>query len=130
MVELRRSQLATPASNPKMMRKAAASDADEVFLDLEDSVAPSEKASARGHLIEAATEEDWSGTVLSFRMNGVETEWWYRDVIEVVSEAGEYIDDVIVPKVDGPGTVETVENLIGAVEMNAGLEPGSIGIEP
>jgi citrate lyase subunit beta/citryl-CoA lyase len=129
-VELRRTQLATPASDPNFMESASNSDADEVFLDLEDSVAPNAKAEAREPLIEAAVEHDWSGKILSYRINGIDTRWWYDDVIEVVSEAGEYIDDIIVPKVAGPSDVHTVENLLEQVEVNAGLEVGAIGLEP
>jgi citrate lyase subunit beta/citryl-CoA lyase len=127
---LRRTQLATPATDERMMHNAADSAADEVFLDLEDSVAPDEKAAAREPLITAAREEDWSDKVLSYRMNGVDTKWWYDDVIEVVTEAGEYIDDIIVPKVSNPSEVHTVENLLRQVEVNAGLEVGGIGLEP
>ena len=127
---LRRTQLATPATDERMMHNAADSAADEVFLDLEDSVAPDEKESAREPLITAAREEDWSDKVLSYRMNGVDTKWWYDDVIEVVTAAGEYIDDIIVPKVAGPSDVHTVENLLEQVEVNAGLEVGAIGLEP
>jgi citrate lyase subunit beta/citryl-CoA lyase len=129
-VELRRTQLATPASDPKFMESASKSDADEVFLDLEDSVAPNAKAEARDPLIEAAIEHDWSDKILSYRINGIDTRWWYDDVIEVVSEAGEYIDDIIIPKVAGPSDVHTVENLLEQVEVNAGLEVGGIGLEP
>ncbi len=129
-VTLRRTQLATPASDEKMMGKAAESDADEVFLDLEDSVAPDAKPDARGPLIEAANTHDWSGKVLSYRINGIDTQWWYDDLIEVVSEAGENIDDIIVPKVKGASDIHTVENLLTQVEVNAGLEVGAIGLEP
>ncbi len=129
-VTLRRTQLATPASDRKMMGSAADSDADEVFLDLEDSVAPDEKAAAREPLVEAATEEDWGDIILSYRINGIDTRWWYDDVIEVVSAAGEHIDDIIVPKVANPSEIHTVENLLEQVEVNAGLEVGAIGLEP
>jgi citrate lyase beta subunit len=128
--DLRRTQLAVPASDPKMMATAAESDADEVFLDLEDSVAPNAKVEAREPLIEAAREHDWSDTILSFRMNGIDTEWWYDDIIEVVGRAGEYIDDIVVPMVAGPSDVHTVENLLEGVEENNGLEIGAIGLEP
>jgi citrate lyase subunit beta/citryl-CoA lyase len=128
--DLRRTQLAVPASDPKMMANAAESDADEVFLDLEDSVAPNAKLEAREPLIEAAREHDWSDTILSFRMNGIDTEWWYDDIIEVVGRAGEYIDDIVVPMVAGPSDVHTVENLLEGVEENNGLEVGRIGLEP
>ena len=113
-----------------MMHSAADSDADEVFLDLEDSVAPNAKPDAREPLIEAAREEDWSDKVLSFRMNGIDTQWWYDDLITVVSEAGEFIDDIIVPKVKSASDVHTVENLLEQVEVNNGLEVGGIGLEP
>ena len=128
--ELRRTQLATPATNPGQMRSAAESDADEVFLDLEDSVAPNNKADAREPLIEAVEDADWSDTILAYRINGIDTRWWYDDVIEVISAVGERIDDVIVPKVKRPSDIHTVENLLEQVEVNAGLEVGSIGIEP
>ncbi len=129
-ITLRRTQLATPASEPGMMASAAESAADEVFLDLEDSVAPDAKAAAREPLIEAAHEQDWSDTVLSYRINGIDTQWWYNDVIEVVSHAGAAIDDIIIPKVKRPSDIHTVENLLEQVEVNAGLPVGEIGIEP
>jgi citrate lyase subunit beta/citryl-CoA lyase len=130
MTTLRRTQLAVPASDPKMMSTAAESDADEVFLDLEDSVAPDAKVEARETLIEAAREHDWSDTILSFRMNGIDTEWWYDDVIEVVGRAGGHLDDIVVPMVAGPSDVHTVENLLTQVEENNDLETGAIGLEP
>jgi citrate lyase subunit beta/citryl-CoA lyase len=128
--DLRRTQLAVPASDPRMIANAAESGADEVFLDLEDSVAPNAKVEAREPLIEAARDHDWSGTILSFRMNGVDTSWWYDDIIEVVGRAGEHIDDIVVPMVAGPSDVHTVENLLAQVEENNGLESGEIGLEP
>jgi citrate lyase subunit beta/citryl-CoA lyase len=126
--ELRRSQLAVPADDAGMMANAAASDADEVFLDLEDSVAPSAKVGARETLVEAVQNNDWAETTLSFRMNGIDTQWWYEDVIEVVGAVGDALDDVIVPKVAGPSDVHTVLNLLSQVEENAGASP--VGIEP
>ncbi|MFB6256967.1 MAG: CoA ester lyase, partial [Haloplanus sp.] len=112
------------------MKSASGSDADEVFLDLEDSVAPSAKAEARQPLIEAVDEHDWSDKILSYRMNGIDTKWWYDDIIEVVGAVGAQIDDIIVPKVAGPSDVHTVENLLTQVEENNGLEVGAIGLEP
>ncbi|MGM0605913.1 MAG: aldolase/citrate lyase family protein, partial [Halobacteriota archaeon] len=114
-ITLRRTQLATPASDEKMMRSAAKSDADEVFLDLEDSVAPNAKPDAREPLINAAQNEDWSGKVLSYRINGIDTQWWYDDVIEVIGGAGEHIDDIIIPKVKSASDIHTVENLLTQV---------------
>jgi citrate lyase subunit beta/citryl-CoA lyase len=128
--QLRRTQLATPASDTEMMASAATSDADEVFLDLEDSVAPSEKADARDPLIEATHEHDWGDIILSYRINGIDTRWWYDDVIEVVSEVGDSIDDIIIPKVKSPSDIHTVASVLEQVEVNAGLEAGSVGLEP
>jgi len=130
MTTLRRTQLAVPASDSKMMAKAAESDADEVFLDLEDSVAPNAKIEAREPLIDAVRDHDWSDTILSFRMNGIDTQWWYDDIVEVVGRAGEFVDDIVVPMVAGPSDVHTVENLIEGVEKNNGLEIGGIGLAP
>ena len=129
-VELRRTQLATPASDPDFMESASRSDADEVFLDLEDSVAPNAKVEARQPLIEAVEEHDWSDKILSYRMNGIDTKWWYDDIIEVVGAVGEGIDDIIIPKVAGPSDIHTVENLLEQIEVNNGLEVGGIGLEP
>lgn len=112
------------------MEGAADSAADEVFLDLEDAVAPNEKANAREPLIQAAQTHDWSGQVLSYRINGIDTQWWYDDVIEVVSAAGEHINDIIIPKVKRASDIHTVENLLRQVEENAGLKDGAIGLEP
>jgi citrate lyase subunit beta/citryl-CoA lyase len=130
MTELRRTQLAVPASDAGMMDSAADSDADEVFLDLEDSVAPNAKVDARETLVAAVERNDWSDTILAFRMNGIDTQWWYQDVIEVVGTVGEAIDDIIVPMVAGPSDVHTVENLLAQVEANNGLPTGAVGLEP
>ena len=130
MTELRRTQLAVPASDERMMANAAASDADEVFLDLEDAVAPSAKAEAREPLVEAARDHDWSDTLLSYRINGVDTRWWYDDVIEVVGAAGEHVDDIIVPKVSDASELQTVDDLLTQVERNNDRPVGSIGLEP
>ncbi|WP_423751665.1 HpcH/HpaI aldolase/citrate lyase family protein [Salinirarus marinus] len=129
-VELRRTQLATPAPDRQYVESAANSAADEVFLDLEDAVAPTERADARESLIAAARDLDWDDTILSYRINGIDTRWWYDDVIDVVSAAGEYIDDVVVPKVTCASDVHTVEDLLEQVEVNVGLDVGAIGLEP
>ena len=130
MSPLRRTQLATPASDSGMMASAAETAADEVFLDLEDSVAPAEKESARELLIDAVADNDWSGTVLAYRINGLDTQWWYDDIIAVVEAVGATIDDIIVPKVSSASELETVERLLETVERNAGLTEGAIGLEP
>ncbi|QCJ45814.1 CoA ester lyase [Haloprofundus sp. MHR1] len=128
-VTLRRSQLATPGSDPKMIERAPDSGADEAFLDLEDSVAPNEKIDSRRNVVEGLVDYDWSETRPCFRMNGVDTQWWYDDVIEVVGEAGEYLDSIMVPMVHDPATVRTVENLLAQVEANNGLPVGEIGLQ-
>jgi citrate lyase subunit beta/citryl-CoA lyase len=129
-VDLRRTQLATPASDRRYVESAANCGADEVFLDLEDAVAPTEKVAARASVVAAAEELDWSDKILSYRINGLDTRWWYDDVIQVVSAAGAYVDDVVVPKVTCASDVHTVERLLESVERNAGLEVGEIGLEP
>lgn len=125
---LRRSILAIPATGQQLVAKAANSDADEVFFDFEDSLAPSEKTTARGDLITAIQRHDWDGTVLSYRINGLDTRWWYDDIIEPVMAVGSAIDNLIVPKVRTPADVQTVATLLESVERNAGLTPGKIGL--
>ncbi len=124
----RRSCLSVPGSSPKMLRKAPSLPADEVFLDLEDSVAPGEKAAARGNVIDALTRNDWGDKTVVVRINAIETSWAYRDLIEVVEQAGEYLDCVMVPKVQSPGEVEFVDNLLRMIEETKGFDH-RIGIE-
>lgn len=124
---LRRSELSTPGTSEKMMAKAAASPADLVFLDLEDSVAPAEKPRARGLVVEALNGLDWGAKVRAVRINGVHTEWAHDDLIEVVTGAGAGLDLVIVPKVKAPRDVWFVETLLSQLEAKLGLSP--IGIE-
>jgi citrate lyase subunit beta / citryl-CoA lyase len=126
---LRRSELSTPATNPKMIEKAANSEADLVFLDLEDSVAPSQKCDARRNISEALNGLDWGRKVRAFRINGTHTPWCHDDLIEVVSAAGANVDVVIVPKVKGPRDIRFVDDLLTQLEMKLGLEVGRIGIE-
>lgn len=128
-VTLRRSQLATPGSDPEMIRRAPDSGADEAFLDLEDSVAPGEKVDARENVIEGLIEYDWSDTRPCYRMNGVDTRWFYDDVIEVVGQAGEHLDTIMVPMANDPATVRTVDNLLTQVERNNDLPVGGIGLQ-
>jgi len=112
-----------------MIEKAPSSGADEAFLDLEDSVAPNEKVAARDNVIEGLIEYDWSETLPCFRMNGVETRWWYDDVIEVVGEAGEYLDTIMVPMCHDASYVQTVDDLLTQVEANSGLPVGDVGLQ-
>lgn len=127
-VPLRRSLLATPANDAGKIASAVDSDADEVLMDLEDSLAPSEKVSARSVVIDAVDAHDWSKKTLSYRINDVGTRWWYEDVIEIVEAIGSHVDNIVVPKVNRPAEVTAVETLLEQVEVNAGLETGSIGV--
>ena len=126
---LRRSELSTPGSSPKMIAKAAASDADLVSLDLEDSVVASEKEAARRNIIDGLNGLDWGKKTRAFRINPVSTQWCHGDLIEVVSRAGENLDVVIVPKAFGPRDVWFVDDLLTQLETRLGLEAGRIGLE-
>lgn len=121
-VRLRRSELSTPGSSEKMMTKAAASDADLVFLDLEDSVAPAEKAGARALVVEALNNLEWKPKTVAVRVNAAETEYAYEDVITVVEGAGERIDLLILPKIKAPRDVWFFETLLEQLEQKLGLE--------
>jgi len=115
-MRLRRSELSTPASNERMIEKAAVSNADLVFLDLEDSVAPNEKVEARAKVIRALTTLDWGKKTRAVRINDLETEYAYQDIISIVEEAGEYLDIVIVPKVKSAKDVWWVDVLLSQIE--------------
>ena len=125
---LRRSQLGIPGNESRLVAEAMESAADEVFLDLEDSLAPGEKQSARSDLIDIVESHSWTDKVLSYRINGTNTRWWHTDIIEVVEAVGGAIDTIIVPKVSGPADVQTVATLLSSVETNAGVDTGPIGL--
>jgi len=125
---LRRSLLAIPASSRQQIAEAATSDADEVFFDLEDSLAPSEKPAARAELVAAIRDHEWDDTALSYRINGIDTRWWYEDVIEPLSAVGAAVDSLIIPKVEAASDVRTVETLVDSLERNIGLPGGEIGL--
>ncbi len=125
---LRRSELSTPGSNPKMIEKAAASAADLVFLDLEDAVAPSQKVAARGHVVRGLRELEWGKKVRAVRVNGAHTEWAYEDVSAVVEGAGEHLDVIILPKVKAPRDVWFFETLLNQLETKVHLKR-MIGLE-
>jgi len=127
-IRLERSMLFVPASRWSMVEKASASAADAVCLDLEDSVAPDEKAASRANIIRAFSELDFGRRVRMFRINGLDTPFAYRDLIEVVEAAGNHIDLVMVPKVSSPEEVNFVDLLLTQIEMNCGLTR-RIGIE-
>ncbi len=126
---LRRSELSTPGTSEKMMAKAAESDADLVFLDLEDAVAPSEKERARQPIVEALNGLDWGKKTRAVRVNGTHTHWCAEDLIEVVTGAGANLDVIIIPKVKAPRDVWFVDTLLTQLELKLGLEAGRIGLE-
>jgi citrate lyase subunit beta/citryl-CoA lyase len=127
-MRLRRSELSTPASNERMIEKAVASSADLVFLDLEDSVSPNEKVAARAKVINALKTLDWGKKTRAYRINDLETEYAYQDIISVVEEAGAYIDVIIVPKVKSAKDVWWVDVLLTQIEKRLKL-PQRIGLE-
>src|SRR5438445_12268632 len=125
----RRSCLSVPASSEKMLAKAPGLPADMVFMDLEDAVAPLEKESARAKAVDAVKNQDWGEKILCVRVNAWDTKWTYGDVIEVVANAGERLDEVMLPKTQSAAEVVALDLLLTQVEINAGLPPGHIGID-
>jgi malyl-CoA/(S)-citramalyl-CoA lyase len=125
---LHRSELAVPGTNLRAIEKAPTLGADVVFLDLEDAVAPDDKERARANVIEALGAHDWSAGAVSVRVNGLDTQWCYRDVVDVVEARGDVLDTVLVPKVGAPTDVEFVATLLDQIEQRRGWEPGRIGI--
>jgi len=125
---LRRSVLAVPGSNQRMMEKAAESAADEVFLDLEDACAPLEKPAARTKVVEALRSHDWQGKTRVVRINQVTSQFAFDDLREVVSEAGDIVDCIMVPKVRNAGDVAFVDRALLQLEETLGLDR-TIGIE-
>jgi len=127
---LQRSELAVPGSNPAMIDKAADSAADYIFLDLEDAVAPPDKVQARANIIQALNDIDWKakGKTVSVRINGLDTHYMYRDVVEVLEQAGQHLDTILVPKVGVPADLYTVETLVDQIEQAMGFTH-RIGLE-
>ncbi|MEW2352668.1 CoA ester lyase [Spirillospora sp. NPDC029432] len=125
----RRTTLAVPGSNPRFIEKAQGLPADEIFLDLEDAVAPDVKERARGNVVAALNEGDWAGRIRVVRINDLETRWAYRDVIEVVEGAGRNLDCVMLPKVQDASHVQWLDRLLTQIERAMGYEEGRIGIE-
>lgn len=117
---VRRTELTCPGGSLRMAAKAAGSAADEVILDLEDSVAPSAKAAARAAVIEAIRTLDWGDKIVAFRPNGFRTEWAYRDIIEVVEGAGERLDVMVIPKANGPEEIHYADFLLTQIEARLG----------
>jgi citrate lyase subunit beta / citryl-CoA lyase len=124
-----RSLLAVPASNLAMAEKALASEADAVFLDLEDAVAPAEKAGAREKVARALEDLDWGERPRLYRANALDTAFFYRDLIEVVEAAAGSLDAIMVPKVNRPEDLQAVATLLHGLELATDLPPGEIGLE-
>ncbi len=125
---LNRSELAVPGSQSKFFEKALNSPADVIFLDLEDAVAPDQKAQARKNIIEALNDLDWSSKTVSVRINGLDTHWMYRDIVDVVEQAGQFIDLIMVPKVGTSSDVYALDMLITQIETARGFD-NRIGLE-
>ncbi len=121
--------LAVPGSSPRFLEKAQTLPVDEVFLDLEDAVAPLAKQEARKNIVGALREGDWTGKTRVVRVNDLTTQWTYRDVIEVVEGAGEFLDAIILPKVQDSTEVVWLDTLLTQIEKTMGMEVGRIGIE-
>ncbi|OBA95143.1 citrate (pro-3S)-lyase [Mycolicibacterium fortuitum] len=112
-----------------MIEKAKSLPADEVFLDLEDAVAPEAKAAARTQVAAALADDGWAGQLRGVRVNDWTTPWTYSDVIEVVSTAGAVLDLIVLPKVTDVAHVQALDLLLSQLEATHGLEPGRIGVE-
>ena len=127
---LHRSELAVPGSSPKMFEKAINSNADVIFLDLEDAVSPQDKIPSRQNIIKAIKEMNWKekGKTISIRINSLDTHYMYRDVIEIVEEVGEKIDTILIPKAGSSSDVYMVDCLLTQIEDNKKFK-NKIGIE-
>lgn len=125
---LNRSELAVPGSQPELFEKAAKSDADIIFLDLEDAVAPEQKVQARQNVIEGLNDIDWSEKTISVRINGLDTHYMYRDVVDILEKAGDKLDLIMIPKVGTASDVYALDMLVTQIEEATSMkEP--IGFE-
>jgi citrate lyase subunit beta/citryl-CoA lyase len=128
-IRSRRSCLAVPGSSPKMLEKAKGLPADQIFMDLEDSVAPLAKAEARANIVAALNSGGYDDKVRVVRVNDWTTEWTYADVIEIVTGAGAQLDCIMLPKVQSAEQIVALDLLLTQLEKTNGLEVGRIGIE-
>ncbi len=127
---VQRSELAVPGSNPAMIEKAANSGVDFVFLDLEDAVAPDDKLQARSNIIQALNDIDWKskGITVSVRINSIDTHYMYRDVVDVVEQAGQFLDTILMPKVGVTADIYMVDAMLSQIEEAKGIQH-RIGLE-
>ncbi|MBT8420066.1 MAG: CoA ester lyase, partial [Gammaproteobacteria bacterium] len=128
VVRLNRSEMAVPASNQRFIDKSTQSPADVILFDLEDSVAPDEKDDARQILIKALSEKDWGHRTLSVRINGLDTPYMYRDIVDVIEQVGDKLDLVMIPKVGTAADVYAVDMLLTQIEASCGFKK-RLGIE-
>ncbi|MGA7876253.1 MAG: CoA ester lyase [Desulfoferrobacter sp.] len=127
-IHLRRSTLSVPANREKMIKKAADLPADFIMLDLEDSVPAQEKEAARARVVTALKEQHWQGKVRACRINGMDTPFAYRDIIDVVEAAGDCLDVLVVPKVNEASEIKAIDYLLTQIEMRMGFS-NSIGLD-
>ena len=129
-IRLQRSELAVPGSSPKMFEKALNSNADYIFLGLEDAVSPNDKISARKNIIKALSEMNWraKGKTISVRINSLDTHYMYRDVIDIVEQVGDRIDTILIPKVGTNSDVYMVDCLLTQIETSKKIK-NKIGLE-
>jgi len=127
---LQRSELAVPGSSPKMFEKALNSNADYIFLDLEDAVSPNDKLSARDNIIKALNEINRraKGKTISVRINSLDTHYMYRDIVDIMEQAGDKVDTILIPKVGTSSDVYMVDCLLSQIENNKKLK-SKVGIE-
>ena len=127
---LQRSELAVPGSSPKMFEKALNSNADYIFLDLEDAVSPNDKLTARENIIKALKEINWKekGKTISIRINSLDTHYMYRDVVDIVEQVGDRIDTILIPKVGTDSDVYMVDCLLTQIENSKKIK-NKIGLE-
>ncbi|MGA0209184.1 MAG: HpcH/HpaI aldolase/citrate lyase family protein [Candidatus Nanopelagicales bacterium] len=128
-IRSRRSNLAVPGSSPKMLDKARSLPVDQIFMDIEDAVAPLAKPDARVNIVAALNEGGYEDKVRTVRVNDWTTPWTYTDVIEVVSGAGANLDCIMLPKVQSAEQIQALDMLLTQIEKTEGLEVGRIGIE-
>ncbi len=124
----RRSNLSVPGHVEKMHGKAAASNADVIMLDLEDSVPIDQKEKARAQVIQSLLDQDWSKKTVTVRINSLDTPFAYRDLLEVVENVGDILDAIVIPKVNAPGDISFADRMLDGIEMSKELQ-SSIGIE-
>src|SRR6202142_1609660 len=124
---LHRSELAVPGTDPALFKKAAQSSADVVFLDCEDAVAPDDKEKARKNIVQGLNEVDWGGKTMMVRINGLDTHYMYRDVIDIV-EACPRLDMILIPKVGVAADVDALGMIVNKIE-SAKKRTKRIGLE-